>query len=86
MPRVSLGNPHPIFNGRPTSDPTAVTVVDIPDSKSLAHAVRDVTHRDGLWWAHSADSRPAWVECLSDLDLEAAIAGEFGCPAGRPAQ
>lgn len=84
MPRVLLGNPYPIFNGRPTVDLTAVTAVEVPDSKSLDHAVRDITHPDGLWRAHSAEPAPAWVECKADPELEAALAGQFGCPMGRP--
>lgn len=89
MPRVFLGNPFPIFDGRPVEDPTAVTVVHVPDSKSLADAVRDIAHDDGsanggLWLSHSALSKPSWVECADSPELEAAVAERFGCPAGRP--
>lgn len=89
MPSVQLGNPLPIFNGVATSDPDAVTVVHIPDSKSLADAVRDVAHVDpsgnnGLWGSHSGAPAPAWVESSSP-ELAAALAARFGCPIGRPA-
>lgn len=88
MPRVVLGNPYPIFNGRAVHDPTAITEVSIPDCKSLSHAVRDVVHDDGtgnvgLWPAHSAAPAPSWVEC-DNAELESAIAAHFKCPVGRP--
>lgn len=90
MPRVVLGNPLPIFNGRVVSDPTAMTAVDIPDCKSLADAVRDIAHDDGahsgLWVSHSAAPAPTWVSCDASPELEAAIAERFGCPAGRPTE
>jgi hypothetical protein len=89
VPRVVLGNPFPIFNGRPVEDQTAMTVVSIPDCKSIEDAVRDIAHDDGspnggLWLSHSALSKPSWVECADNPELEAAIAARFGCPAGRP--
>ncbi len=89
MPRVYLGNPLPIFNGRVVEDPNAITMVAVPDSKSLEHAVRDIAHDDGtpnagLWLSHSAKAAPSWVSCDESPELEAAIAEHFGCPAGRP--
>jgi hypothetical protein len=89
MPRVYLGNPSPIFNGRAVEDSNAVTMVSIPDCKSLDDMVRDIGHDDGssntgLWRQHSARDTPSWVACDENPELEAAIAGHFGCPAGRP--
>ena len=89
MPTVYLGNPFPIFNGRPVADPTAITKVSIPECKSLEHMVCDVVHDDGssntgLWRQHSALDAPAWVCCDDNPELETAIAEHFGCPAGRP--
>lgn len=89
MPRVVLGNPYPIFNGHPVEDLTAITMVSVPDCKSIGDAVRDIAHDDGsanagLWASHSAKSKPSWVECPDNPELEAAIAARFGCPAGRP--
>jgi hypothetical protein len=86
---VFLGNPYPIFNGTAVEDNTAITMVFVPDSKSLANAVRDIAHDDGtantgLWLAHSAKAKPSWVECADSPELEAAIANHFGIPAGRP--
>ena len=90
MPNVYLGNPFPIFNGRPVADPTAITRVSVPDCKSLADAVRDIAHdngdtNNGLWLSHSAAAAPSWVECDENPELEAALAQRFGCPIGRPA-
>ncbi len=89
MPTVQLGNPQPIFNGMVHNDPTAVTQVSIPESRSFDEAIRDVCHDDGtsntgLWAAHSGAKAPAWVASDSP-ELEAALAARFGCPAGRPA-
>lgn len=91
MPRVLLGNPAPVINGRVTSDPTGVTVVTIPDCKSIQDAVRDIGHDDGsahvgLWWSHSGLAAPAWVSCDENPELEDAVAQRFGCPAGRPTE
>lgn len=91
MPRVVLGNPLPIFNGVAVRDDTAMTVVDVPDCKSIEHAVRDIGHDDGtpnggLWRSHSANDIPTWVSCETSPELEAAIAAHFGCPAGRPGE
>lgn len=86
MPRVLMGNLHPIFNGQAISDSTAITDVSVPDSKSLDHMLRDIAHEDGLWRVHSADAAPSWVECPASPELEAALADRFGCPVGRPAR
>lgn len=87
MATVYMGNPFPIFNGRPTADPTAVTRIVIPDSRSLDEALRDVVHEDthhyGLWVEHSAGN-PSWVES-DHAELAEAIANHYGCPVGRPA-
>lgn len=89
MPRVVLGNPMPVFNGRITPDPSAITMVHVPDCKSIEHALRDIGHDDGtanggLWWSVSGLAAPTWVSCDENPELEAAIAARFGCPAGRP--
>jgi hypothetical protein len=90
-----LGNPWPIFNGIIQKDDNAVTMVHIPAHKSLAEALRDITHDEGdphiggagtggAWKAHSGARSPSWVECEAWPELEAALAEHFGCPAGRP--
>lgn len=89
MPRVYLGNPYPIFNGRAVEDNTAITMVSVPECKSLDHMVRDIAHDDGspntgLWRQHSGRDIPTWVACDDSPELEAALADHFGCPAGRP--
>lgn len=89
MPRVCLGNPYPIFNGTAVEDPTGITMVHVPDTKSVGDAVRDIAHDDGspnggLWRSHSARDKPSWVVCDENPELEAAISEHFGCPAGRP--
>lgn len=89
MPRVFLGNPYPIFGGEAVEDSTAITMVHVPDSKSIGDAVRDIVHDDGssnrgLWSVHSARDVPSWVECEENRELETALAEHFGCPAGRP--
>ena len=91
MPRVYLGNPYPIFNGVAIADPTAMTMVHVPDLKSIRDAVRDIGHDDGtpnggLWRSHSARDIPTWVSCDENPELEAAVAEHFGCPAGRPGE
>jgi hypothetical protein len=94
--RVALGNHYPIFKGVIQHDPTAVTMVHIPEWKSTADAIRDIAHDDGtphlggaatsgLWKAHSGAAKPAWVSCPDDPELEQAIAQHFGIPAGPPA-
>lgn len=89
MPLVYLGNPYPIFNGHAVEDNTAITMVHVPDCKSVDDAVRDIAHDDGspnggLWRSHSARNIPSWVSCDENPELESAIANHFGCPAGRP--
>jgi hypothetical protein len=81
---VFFGNPNPIFNGQPTSDPDAITRVVVPDSRSVNDALRDIAHADGLWRVHSA-GQPSWVES-NDPDLAEAIAQHYGCPIGRPTE
>ena len=86
MPSVFLGNPQPIGDG---ATPGCVTEIDVPWSKSLEEAVRDISHDDGtansgLWVAHSRAKSPSWVESDSPA-LAAALAAKWGCPVGRPA-
>lgn len=82
MPTLYLGNPRPIFDGRPTNDLDAVTKVVVPESRSLDSALRDIVHADGLWRVHGADA-PSWVES-DDQKLAEAISIHYGCPIGRP--
>jgi hypothetical protein len=82
VPTLYLGNPFPIFNGRPTVDPTAITKVSVPADRPFATMVRDVVHEDGLWQAHSA-GQPSWVES-DDPALAEAVSAHYGCPVGRP--
>lgn len=87
MPSVLLGNPRPI-GALPGHEGEHVTEVDVPDSRSLDDAIRDVCHDEpsgntGLWRAHSDASSPSWVES-SSAELAAALAARFGCPVGRP--
>lgn len=86
MATVYLGNPFPIWNGKPTVDPNAVTRVHIPESRSLSEAIRDIVHEDdhhfGLWQVHSAGN-PSWVESDNE-ELAQALADHYGCPVGRP--
>ena len=69
MPSVRLGNPRPV-GALPGFDGEHITEIDVPDSKSFEHAIRDICHDDGtantgLWRAHSDAPAPSWVESSS---------------------
>jgi hypothetical protein len=93
VPRVILGNPWPIFNGIIQRDDNALTMVHVPETKTLQEAIRDIAHDDGTphvggagshgaWKAHSGASKPSFVSCPDWPELEEALAKHFGCPTG----
>lgn len=85
MPTVHVGNPDPIAAG---TVPGCVTTFIIPESKSFADAISDVSFDDGgpntgAWLAHSRAKSPSWVESDSP-ELAEALAAKWDCPVGRP--
>jgi hypothetical protein len=79
MPIIQLGH----------SEPGVITTVHMPDSYTLQEQVRTVTHEDdatvGVWRAHSAAGAPSWVDG-DDAKLVEALAKEYNCPIGNPAE
>lgn len=84
MITVHFGNPAPLDAGRPYPGPQITTAL-LPTSYTDAELFRTVTHRDGLWPAHSSASAPSWVES-DHPELADVLAAHYGCPIGRPAE
>ncbi len=86
MPVVVLGNPQAIDSGKPIEGVQITTAV-IPEDRTLAEAVRDVSYTgdagDGFWTSHSSAAAPSWVESDNPA-LAQALATHYGCPVGRP--
>lgn len=93
MPIVHLGNPQAVHHVRPSPESEAqreplsdhqITEINLPDGVyTLREQIRTITHRDGVWAAHSDADRPTWVHC-SNPELEAALIDFYGCRAGGP--
>jgi hypothetical protein len=92
MPIIHLGNSQAVHHvvgasgeaERTPLEGDQVTEINLPDGVyTLREQIRTVTHRDGIWPAHSDADRPSWVHC-SDPELEAALMDYWGCRAGGP--
>lgn len=85
MAIIHLGNPQAVHrDSREPLEGHQITEINLPDGVySLREAVRTITHRDGVWPAHSDADRPTWVHC-SDPELEAALVDYWGCRVGGP--
>jgi hypothetical protein len=46
---------------------------------TIPELIRDLSHHNGIWQAHSNADGPAWV-ASTDPDVAAAIAAVYGCP------
>ena len=91
MPVIHLGNPQAVHHTPGEQGPERqpleghqITEINLPDGVyTLREQLRTITHRDGVWAAHSDADRPTWVHC-SDPELEAALIEHWGCRAGGP--
>jgi hypothetical protein len=70
-------------------EPGVITTVHMPDSYTLQEQVRTIAHEDeatvGVWRAHSDNRTPTWVDG-DDAKLVKALAKEYDCPIGNPAE
>jgi len=70
---------------------TMWSIQDVPKGEqghySLLDCVRSICAPDGAWQNHTFTDNPTplWVESNSPA-LQAILAEDFGCPAGRPAE